>query len=399
MIIESNMSDQSINQSFDEALTCLALAVHRHMHGERRLIDWLIDREQNRHNSVNFYSSGRKLSLLCAQDVQRNILTPTFSKSGGVGGGGVKKLQVTDFYRVAARTLFLFTSIVSQHNRNHYCSLQAMTIINIGCPRLHEEVIAARNGSKSFLLDLDNRLAQFFPHNAFAQYNMFNNHFFSETGRDDFQSYVAASSSKDLFIVMDPPFAGRVEVLAHNLRQLFSDIGGPCSVAWIFPYFLEKHIAREFPDFTMLDYKVEYDNHRKFKDAGKGETRGSPVRIFTNVTPSSVPHPADEGYRFCQECDRFSARENVHCLSCGLCPSKDGKTWRHCRTCAKCVKSDWNHCKKCQRCHAWNCMAKKEIITGGNGHANKKRKRSWSALDFTGMDGNHFEIDSSWLRA
>ena len=73
---------QSINQSIVQAWTYLALAGHAPMHGSVGwLIDWLT-RNKNRHNSVSFDFSGRRL-FPCAQAVERNILTSTFSKSGG----------------------------------------------------------------------------------------------------------------------------------------------------------------------------------------------------------------------------------------------------------------------------------------------------------------------------
>ncbi|OQV11747.1 Zinc finger CCHC domain-containing protein 4 [Hypsibius exemplaris] len=254
-------------------------------------------------------------------------------------------------------------------------SQKVKRIINIGCPRLHEEAISSSViKAKSFLLDLDSRFAQFFPRKSFAQYNMFNNHFLTELGHADFKSFLGETAPEDVLIVMDPPFGGRVEVLGHNLRQLFVEIGGECRVAWIFPYFMEKHVIRELPSLVMDDYKVEYDNHRKFKQVATGAGRGSPVRIFTNIQPAaSIPHPSKEGYWMCADCERYSSRENKHCLACGVCSSKDGKTWRHCQTCAKCVKPDWNHCKKCKRCHAKTCLAKAETTEDGASF----KKRSW----------------------
>jgi hypothetical protein len=36
------------------------------------------------------------------------------------------------------------------------------------------------------------------------------------------------------------------------------------AVLWIFPYFMEPQVLASCPDFTMLDYKVDYDNHPLF---------------------------------------------------------------------------------------------------------------------------------------
>jgi hypothetical protein len=36
------------------------------------------------------------------------------------------------------------------------------------------------------------------------------------------------------------------------------------AVLWIFPYFMEPQVLASCPDFSMLDYKVNYDNHPLF---------------------------------------------------------------------------------------------------------------------------------------
>ena len=215
----------------------------------------------------------------------------------------------------------------------------------------------------NYLLDIDGRFERYFAADQFAQYNMFNHHFHTTCGKENYMSFMNKGDLKDLLIVMDPPFAGRVEVLANNLRRVFADIGGECSVIWVFPYFLEKHVVREFPNFQMLDYKIEYDNHTKFKaqkasssPTGLTNKRGSPVRLFTNMDPAMIQHPLEEGYWFCTDCRRFSASENKHCFRCQTCPSTDGKSWRHCEVCSRCVKSDYTHCAKCGRCHAEKCL-------------------------------------------
>lgn len=48
---------------------------------------------------------------------------------------------------------------------------------------------------------------------------------------------------------------------------------------------MESHILNSFPNFSMLDYKVDYDNHSLFTEKPSGRKNGSPVRIFTNITP------------------------------------------------------------------------------------------------------------------
>lgn len=43
--------------------------------------------------------------------------------------------------------------------------------------------------------------------------------------------------------------------------------------------------------------QVDYDNHALYKH-GKTGRRQSPVRIFTNLSPSVIVLPAEEGYRY-----------------------------------------------------------------------------------------------------
>lgn len=136
----------------------------------------------------------------------------------------------------------------------------------------------------------------------------------------------------------------------------------------IFPYFMERQILNRLPDYSMLDYKVDYDNHPLFQDGPKGRKQGSPVRLFTNVDArlkltifnslncycffnfSCITLPADEGYKLCTLCNRWVAEENCHCIKCNACTSKDGRTYVHCNQCEKCVKPTWVHCNVCKRC-------------------------------------------------
>lgn len=88
---------------------------------------------------------------------------------------------------------------------------------------------------------------------------------------------------------MDPPFGGRVESLAQTVKTLntlykkMNNVKTDLPVFWVFPYFMEPQIKNSLPEFTMMDYKVDYDNHSLFKNAPKGRNFGSPVRIFTNI--------------------------------------------------------------------------------------------------------------------
>ncbi|XP_055342266.1 rRNA N6-adenosine-methyltransferase ZCCHC4-like [Paramacrobiotus metropolitanus] len=237
-------------------------------------------------------------------------------------------------------------------------SQKAKNVICVGCPRLHEEILASStstSGLCSFLLDIDARFSTFFPRKSFAHYNMFNHYFFEPADRRAYLNFIREKEPDDVIIVMDPPFAGIVQVLANSLQCIFADIGGQCSLLWIFPYYMEKHISREAPYLRMISYKVEYANHGKMRDKS-ALTRGSPIRIFTNIQPELIQLPAQEGYWFCQPCRKFSSREERHCPQCGECAGKDGKVWRHCRKCKRCVKGDWQHCQRCQRCHDKVCI-------------------------------------------
>lgn len=172
---------------------------------------------------------------------------------------------------------------------------------------------------------------------------------------------------------MDPPFGGRVEPLAHTVNKIIKkfqelkDTEKKLPVFWVFPYFMEPHILNSLPDFVMLDYKVDYDNHPLFTRDEKGRKYGSPVRIFTNVDPKWVIRsyknycfieysfrlivlPVKQGYKYCEECEKWVSQENEHCESCGACTSKDGRTYKHCDTCERCVKPTWKHCNACGKC-------------------------------------------------
>lgn len=96
---------------------------------------------------------------------------------------------------------------------------------------------------------------------------------------------------KNTVLITDPPFGGRVEPLAFTLTTINDEyknvnkIKDDLAMFWVFPYFMEPQILNSLPNFSMLDYKVLYDNHSSFQNGPKGRKQGSPVRIFTNVDP------------------------------------------------------------------------------------------------------------------
>ena len=121
-------------------------------------------------------------------------------------------------------------------------------------------------------------------------------------------------------------------------------------------------------DLTMIDYKVDYDNHALFNlsdstEGSKGRKHGSPVRIFTNIKPSLIELPAEDGYKYCKRCEKWIAAENKHCKKCNACTSKDGRRYIHCDICERCVKPTWKHCEKCKRCtlEQHNCGIKPKL--------------------------------------
>ncbi|XP_041360423.1 rRNA N6-adenosine-methyltransferase ZCCHC4-like [Gigantopelta aegis] len=279
-------------------------------------------------------------------------------------------------------------------------ALGASHVINIGTPRIHEAVVNDSSVSlSSLLLDLDQRFEQFYEPHEFCRYNMFNHHFFGgQEDRDLFDKFVAEGKDGKIVILIDPPFGGMVEALGNTLRMLMKQCKhGDSSVPvfWFFPYFMEKRITESVPEFSMLDYKVDYDNHALFKD--KGGKKGSPVRIFTNLPPAEVELPPEEGYWFCSTCNRYSSKENKHCDECDSCTSKDGTTYVHCSICGVCVKPSRVHCPHCKTCQipGHTCDTEERSkgchICGDFTHKRRecpnKNKRKWQQHKSAGNDG------------
>ncbi|CAH1783078.1 unnamed protein product [Owenia fusiformis] len=231
-------------------------------------------------------------------------------------------------------------------------------VLCIGAPRIHEAIISESLpdtvNMKSLLLDLDHRYEQFFGPQQFCWYNMFNHHFLDgSVAHKLYESFLESESSR-IAIVTDPPYGGRVEVLTHTLKKINKtwqnkDTSTDIPIFWFFPYFMEPRLIESLPRLTMLDYRVNYDNHDQFSRGEKGRKQGSPVRIFTNVSPEKVVLPEPD-YRFCPICKRYVAVDNLHCDFCDSCTSKDGRTYVHCFKCQRCVKPSRVHCDKCGRC-------------------------------------------------
>ncbi|KAK4314588.1 hypothetical protein Pmani_014129 [Petrolisthes manimaculis] len=210
----------------------------------------------------------------------------------------------------------------------------------------------------SLMLDIDNRYCSFFSPDEFIRYNMFNHHFFDgDEAKQTYLNFIGQQDAK-LAVVCDPPFGGRMELLAHNLNRIQEDWRNTqdldnthiLPMLFIFPYFMEQQVLSSLPTFTMLDYQVDYDNHPLYSSGPKGMKNGSAVRVFTNQPASKFVLPESEGYRFCPLCRRWVAINNTHCDKCNGCMAKDGRTYKHCDQCDKCVKPSWIHCNTCTRC-------------------------------------------------
>lgn len=232
-------------------------------------------------------------------------------------------------------------------------------ILCVGAPRIHE-AITLRKKTKdtkltSLLLDLDSRYAQVYPAKCLCLYNMFNHHFFHRLGEARLRSFLCEREARAV-LVTDPPFGGMVEPLAasfHKIEEIWkaeTALDESLPILLFFPYFMEKRVCDVMPSLTMLDYKVDYDNHTLFQNKKGKRKKGSPVRIFTNLLPAALPLPLSEGYWFCKDCQRYSAPENQHCPKCNSCTSKDGTKYIHCDICQRCVKSTRIHCKQCNTC-------------------------------------------------
>ncbi|XP_013389825.1 zinc finger CCHC domain-containing protein 4 [Lingula anatina] len=277
---------------------------------------------------------------------------------------------------------YFFSEKTVQFTVNCLMKLGFEKVLCIGAPRIHEAIQSSSRSQKmeTLLLDMDHRYEQFYQLDQFCRYNMFNHHFFrGDKSREVYTQFIGLPGK--LVVVSDPPFGGRVEVLAHTLGLItkeWQEVTGAkkeLPVLLFFPYFLEPRILESLPSFTMLDYKVDYENHDKFHEGPTGRKHGSPVRIFTNINPSRIQLPKDEGYSFCKLCQRYVGEENKHCTICNSCTSKDGRTYIHCDICMRCVKPSYSHCSSCDRCHLpehqCSLSSKGCHLCGDTGHKRK----------------------------
>lgn len=69
------------------------------------------------------------------------------------------------------------------------------------------------------------------------------------------------------------------------------------AVLWIFPYFMEPQVLASCQDFTMLDYKVDYDNHTLFASGNYNYSRKMNCAVLLKLVYVHVFffHPITEG--------------------------------------------------------------------------------------------------------
>ncbi|KAM3720501.1 rRNA N6-adenosine-methyltransferase ZCCHC4 [Dirofilaria immitis] len=227
-------------------------------------------------------------------------------------------------------------------------------ILCIGTPTIFEHFQShklLRQKTKSFLLDIDARFVPFFRSSHFAVYSMLTNHFYDPKSIQKIITFFG--SIHRLIIICDPPFGVFVEALTNSIRQLreqfFTCSVGKlndnwCRIIIVLPVFVGKRFLN-CSDFHMLDYRVCYKNHSKYKRA-----ENSIVRIFTDLPLNEFDLSELPDYRFCDKCEKFVIKTTLHCNFCEICPS-EANTCKHCSKCGRCVKSTYKHCLLCDRCH------------------------------------------------
>ncbi|KAF8796474.1 rRNA N6-adenosine-methyltransferase ZCCHC4 like protein [Argiope bruennichi] len=261
-----------------------------------------------------------------------------------------KKSEAQYFF--SPKTIHFVTSLLQK--------LKFTKVVLIGVPKIHEYLMSNKTentGLTSFLMDIDHRYMQFFGPEQFCHYNLFNNHFFGgKASKKKFKEFLTEKNGEKVAILLDPPFGGLIDAICYTLQkmnQYWQKVNSKEStetvpIIWFFPYFLEPRIVQTMPDLVMMDYKVEYLNHKKF--GSQAGSIGSPVRIFTNINGSSFVLPKNEGYKYCKICQRYVSKENQHCSKCNKCTTKHGNTFKHCNSCKQCVKSSYVHCEVHNKC-------------------------------------------------
>ena len=237
------------------------------------------------------------------------------------------------------------------------------SVLGIGAPsvtfKLIETVSQLNYSGKLknvFCLNIDWKLCQIFPPKNFAQFNLCNQHFFTELGEKAFEKFVKSASFIDessenvekTLVICDPPYGVKLELFSRLVNFLNSKLA--CDIIIGMPYFMQSGFEKTeaLKSFAMSDYRVEYEGHRIYSG---GKKRGSPARFFTNIPLKKLVLPSDESYRLCAKCVKYVHKDNKHCKICKDCTTKDGPTYVHCKKCKTCVKPSFRHCEKCANCH------------------------------------------------
>ncbi|XP_074598957.1 rRNA N(6)-adenosine-methyltransferase ZCCHC4-like isoform X2 [Brevipalpus obovatus] len=212
-------------------------------------------------------------------------------------------------------------------------------LISIGCPTIHERIQCQRNKLKieSILLDIDPRYSQFYLRKQFMLYNMFNHFFFEgKESQRKFENFLRQCSPGGTCILIDPPFGGLIQAIARSVDKIHSrwirmhwpkrnnffvdrnlNTGGYELGLMIFlPQFCESKAIQYLRGTQMTDYQVEYNHHTTCRDCSCKIKVGSAIRMFTNIRQNLIKMPPEEGYRFCEKCDRFVCGKNRHCPLC-----------------------------------------------------------------------------------
>lgn len=226
-------------------------------------------------------------------------------------------------------------------------------VLCIGCPSVHERLtVNKRYGVASFLLDIDARYLQFYSSKQYLCFNMANNFLFEKDKYERNLNEFLAASSK-LLVIADPPFGIMIPALADTLVRLKKkiqyfkreDSEFELKMMLFHLYFYEKRISEALPELRMLDYKVNYSNHKKLK-----QDANSIARVFTDIEPKQLVLKGLSGYKFCEDCQRWTHEIANHCPDCKNCMSKNGKESAHCSLCDRCFQIDWEHCFTCEMC-------------------------------------------------
>ncbi|XP_015176615.1 PREDICTED: zinc finger CCHC domain-containing protein 4 [Polistes dominula] len=306
--------------------------------------------------------------------------------------------------------------------------LKAKQVLCIGAPRIHEYISQIFSDQIwSLLLDIDGRFHNFFSPMNYAWYNLFNHYFFNDDGKLLLKDFLTQNNGKNLYLICDPPFGGRVELISQTIRKIsnlhkqlnkIENDDDNLKIIFIFPYFMERiirvksnppNVTGGLRELQMSDYKVDYDNHLLFKTDCNGRQYGSPIRIFTNIPLNLLKLPESDGYKYCNICQKWVSKENKHCKICKKCTSKDGRTYIHCNKCNRCVKPSWRHCYTCQRCLLEDHECNKKLIISGRcfkcnklGHTEnncetsnevKKRKKNANSISEESINKNIGDIN------